>query len=277
MKFSFSRFLVFPSSRFPVFLVAATLLISQAAAQVALNPDPIEVVEIPDPNLRQAIREELQLPASVTITQHQMLRLTDLSAPQSQIVDLTGLKHASNLRSLSLWGNSISDITPLENLMELRLIDLAGNDVADISPLENLTQLEVLNLGWNRVTDISLLANLINLEHLRLYGNHIFDYRPLSQLTETVIERDPPCELPSLSIQERMQNRTFPSVFSAWGSVDTRWSPVLNRPELSGIERIALHDFYWGGTIFYQRFAQTQEKWEVTGINLEKSIALRSG
>ena len=236
-----------------------------------------QIVEIPDPNLRKAITEKLQLPTGAPITQQEMQRLTDhLAASQRQIADLTGLQYATNLRELWMWGNPINDLTPISNLTELRKLDLAGCQVSDLTPLGNLIQLQLLNIGWNKVTDISILANLINLERLRLYGNHIFDYRPLSKLTRTVIERDPPCALPALSIQERMQNRTFPSVFSAWGSIYNEYNPVLNRREISSIEKLSLHDLYWSGLIFNQRFAETQEESEVTGIDLENSMALRN-
>ena len=49
----FSRFPVFSSSGLPVFLVAAILLITTTAFA--------QVVEIPDPNLEQAIRDQLNL------------------------------------------------------------------------------------------------------------------------------------------------------------------------------------------------------------------------
>ena len=270
------------------FYVLLLLIVASATAQL---------VEIPDPNLRQAIREELQLPAGVPITQQEMLRLTDLGSPQSQIVDLTRLEHASNLRSLSLWGNSISDLTPLSNLTQLRLIDLAGNDVADISPLANLTQLEVLNLGWNVfIQDITPLSNLTNLYHLRLTKNRIVDIRPLSDLTQlkelfidvnriidfspidglslTRFEYDESCELPALPIEQRIKNRTFPSVFSAWGGVGG--TKVLNRSDLSAIEQLALHDYHWSGSSRHSNlyFAEARAEWKLHGL-LEEAKSLR--
>ena len=128
-----------------------------------------QIVEIPDPNLRKAITEKLQLPAEAPITLQEMLRLNDhLAASQSQITDLTGLQYATNLRELWMWGNPINDLTPISNLTELRKLDLAGCQVSDLTPLGNLIQLQLLNIGWNKVTDISILANLINLERLRL-------------------------------------------------------------------------------------------------------------
>ena len=45
------------------------------------------------------------------------------------------------------------------------------------------------------------------------------------------------------TIQERLDNRSFPSVFSTWAGPS--WRRVFNRPDLSGEEVLALHDIYW--------------------------------
>ena len=71
-----SRFKIHVSRWLLVFLVTAIILIPHASAQV---------VEIPDPNLRQAIRETLQLPDGVPITQQEMERLRDLDASQREM------------------------------------------------------------------------------------------------------------------------------------------------------------------------------------------------
>ena len=191
MQFRFYRFLVLS--------VVATLLISQAAAQV---------VEIPDPNLESAIRETLNIPDNSPITQQEMLRLTELNARQKQIADLTGLEYAINIRSLilphnnisnlnplvnltkldhlGLWVNPISDLSPLQNLTQLRGLDLAGCHISDLTPLSQLIRLQWLTLQWQQdtwITDITPLANLTNLRDLRLSGNRIVDTSPLANLT----------------------------------------------------------------------------------------------
>ena len=142
-----------------------------------------QVVEIPDPNLEKAIREELNLPDEIPLTPQEMLRLTRLAASKRQITDLTGLEHATNLTVLSIWGNPISDISSLGHLIELKYLDLAGCQVRDLSPLANLTQLKTLNVGWNGfIQDISPLANLTQLVSLRLTANRIMDLSPLANL-----------------------------------------------------------------------------------------------
>ena len=180
-------------------IVGATLVVARPAAA--------QVVEIPDPNLRHAVRETLALSDEMPLTQQEMLRLTRLDAPEKQIKDLTGLEHATNLKwidvhrnnisalkplaqltqleRLGLWVNPISDLSPLANLTKLRGLDLAGCDISDIAPVVNLTQLEWLTLQWQQnhwITDISPLTHLTKLRDLRLSGNRIADIRPLTNL-----------------------------------------------------------------------------------------------
>ena len=173
MKFSFSRSLVLSFSRLLVFLVAATLLITQANAQL---------VEIPDPNLKQVIRESLQLPNEIPLTQPEMLRLKILDAKDRAITDLTGLEHATFLEVLNLRSNLVEVLTPLANLKTLTHLLLDDNQVRDITSLANLTNLTKLSLSGNPIVDISLLMNLINLRHIELKRNQITDISPLARL-----------------------------------------------------------------------------------------------
>lgn len=114
LAFPFSRLPVFPSPRFLVFLVAATLLIVQPVAA--------QVVNIPDPNLRQVITETLKLPTGQPITQQDMLKLTELDGRQKNITYLTGLEHATNLEHLYLVVNAIENLQPLAGLMQLQTL-----------------------------------------------------------------------------------------------------------------------------------------------------------
>ena len=165
-----------------------------------------QVVDIPDPNLEKAIRETLTLPAEISLTQQEIARLTKLEAGESNIADLTGLEHATNLKDfrvcknqihdlrplsrliqlehLSLCANQISDISPLSNLTNLKKLDLGGNgEISDIAALENLTQLVLIFLRDNSIEDISTLANLTQLTILQLDKNQIQDISPLANLT----------------------------------------------------------------------------------------------
>ena len=280
MKFSLARSLVLSFSFLLVFTLAATLLITPASAQV---------VEIFDSNLRQVIREALNLPANAPITQQEMLKLESLDAGGNRnITNLTGLKHATNIKHLglyhnpitdigplahltqlegfNLWGCRIADLNPLRNLENLSGIILGNNRISDLSPLSELTSLTFIELESNQISDVSPLAGLINLTGLQLDGNQIVDFSPLANLVNleqlwindnfgvdisplahlniTDFRYDEVCDLPPFPpITERIENRTFPSIFAAWGGVG--WSPVENRPDLTDEEHLILHDLYW--------------------------------
>ena len=143
------------------------------------------VVEIPDPNLEQAIRDALSLSEDIWLTQLHMQNLTRLSAPHSGITALTGLEYATSLQVASFPRNFIQDLSPLAGLVHLEILTLDGNPISDISPLAKLTNLKRLRLaGDRRISDITLLANLTQLTRLDLSGQAISDITPLANLTQ---------------------------------------------------------------------------------------------
>ena len=222
-------------------------------------PISAQQVEIPDPNLRRAIREALNLPGDAAITQAAMRRLTKLEARDRGITDLSGLEFATNLQhielplnpisnlaplatlvqlhTLYLWRCEITDVMPLANLTQLKYLDLSHNDrIIHISPLANLTQLVELNLSHNRIVDVNSLAHLTNLELLYIEGNLIVDHSPLDGLPLSEFRYDETCEMPpSVSVLDKIKNREYPSVFTYFGS-------ILNRPGISKVEEAAHHD-----------------------------------
>ena len=143
-----------------------------------------QTVTIPDPNLRAAIAAELGKASSDPITTSDMAALRSLTARESNISDLTGLKHAINLTSLDFGDNSISDITSLSGLTNLTWLYLLGNSISDITSLSGLINLTVLYLGHNLISDISTVSGLTNLRKLHLGGNSISDITSLSGLTD---------------------------------------------------------------------------------------------
>ena len=138
---------------------------------------------MPDANLRQAVREALELPDGVLLTQLEMKRLTGLNAADSRITDVTGLEHATNVTWLEIGVNEIRDISPLAGLIRLEALYIFVNPLSDISPLANLVNLKTLDLGVCQIANIRPLASLRNLEILRLDNNGLIeDLAPLSSL-----------------------------------------------------------------------------------------------
>ena len=212
-------------------------------------------IAIPDPTLERAVREKLGLPAGIPLTDVDMQRLYDLVVLESDIANLQGLEHAINLHFLHLSDSRIVDLTPLANLVSLTVLKLYNNRISDISLLANLTNLAELNLAGNHITDVAPLANLVNLKTLLLEDNPITDYRAISGLPGVDFGY---CEIPRVRTIDRVKNRRYPSIFSAWHN-------IINLPTLSDSERLAHHDLYFCCPLFRLSFAETEQGIKVVG------------
>ena len=67
-------------------------------------------VNIPDPNLHNAIAKALSKASGDVITAEEMATLTQFEALKAEIQDLTGLQYATHLEVLKINGNPISDL-----------------------------------------------------------------------------------------------------------------------------------------------------------------------
>ncbi len=213
---------------------------------------------MPDTALRQAIRETLKIPAHLPMTPADLQRLTVLDVREKGIVDLTGLEHATHLRTLVLIENKIHDISPLSGLTQLSFLDLGGNEISDLRPLAALTLLDDLRIWRNQIEDISPLAELANLKSLLIENNDIKDFSPLDELTQLeVLHRHGNfrvCDdISRVAVAPRIKDRAYPSIFSAW------YSDIPNLPNLSADETIIYHDLSWGGLGFELQWHPTPE------------------
>ena len=147
---------------------------------------------IPDANLRAALKIAMGKSPEDTITDFEMVFLSELEAPNSNISDLTGLEVATNLTKLDLgavWtgevymnSNDISDLSPLSGLNSLTTLYLSNNSISDVAVLSNLTNLTNLDLSRNDISDVSALSGLNSLRWLFLDNNSISDVAALSGL-----------------------------------------------------------------------------------------------
>ena len=159
----------------PIYLVGLVLILFGVASSVGMAQEEW----MPDPNLRQAVREALELPTDSPLTKEKMQQLTYLEKQNNGIRNIQGLEFARNLENLNLGSNQVRDIRPLRNLVKLRGLSLYANQVSDLSPLRSLTLLVYLNAAHNPVADLSPLSNHTNLETLDLFDCQISDVSPL--------------------------------------------------------------------------------------------------
>ena len=151
--------------------------------EVVTQPEviPGTVVQIPDPNLRAVIADELDKSPNAPITVEEMKRLRNLDA--RGIRDLTGLQFATNLRRINISHNQVSDISPVAGLIGLRELWITDNPVSDISPVRGLTKLTHLGFGRCQVSDISPVRGLTNLVRLASDQTPVSDISPVRGLT----------------------------------------------------------------------------------------------
>ena len=222
-----------------------------------------QVVQFPDPNLRAVVAEAIGVDPD-RITMAVLRQLTRIDAVFREIESLEGLQHVTNLRLLDLAGNRISDLTPLSNLHSLEELGLDENAIKDLSPLAGLTNLLVLTINQNLITDVEALHGLTGLRVLHIEHNFIADHSPLDGLSLEVFRYDEVCDTPPFDLAPRLESRTFPSVFAAWGGLYE--SPVLNQPHLSEIESVAQHDLFICSLTFDHHISYYDETWKIQGL-----------
>ena len=299
------HFPVFLFSCFLVFLITATSFIAQAHAQIVEIPDPNlerairETLKLPTdvPITQQEMLrltglaveaaevetligleyatnlESLYLRDNPIKDLTPLAKLTQLELlhmPGVLIDDLTLIANLTQLKELILASCGIQDISPLAGLTQLTVLDLTGNGIVDVSPLANLTALKTLLLDGNDIVDVSPLANLTALRTLYLEGNQIVDLSPVQELPLTDFRYDEVsvsevCLLPASPIQERIDNRSLPSVIQVFDD------GILNRggewwaPQIPYEDRVAHHDLWWFYLPFGLDFQLAPEGYQLAG------------
>ncbi len=191
--------------------IALGLLLSITLCSAAFA----QIVEMPDPNLKHAVIEALNLPAGAPITQDDMRQLKRLDTLRAGITSLQGLEFATELERLVIPRSPVTDLTPISQLVKLRYLDASGCKIVDITPLANLKELVSLNLERNRIRDVSPLAELVNLRTLYIQNNPVLDFSSLDNLRLTTFEYDEVCEMDPLPLEPRLANRSYPNIMAA--------------------------------------------------------------
>ena len=137
----------------PIYMVCLVLILFSVASGIGMAQEKW----MPDPQLRKAIREHLEIPINVLLTKEHLLMLESFEAQNIGIRDIKGLEFAENLVNFNIGSNEVEDIIPLRNLVKLQGLSLYANQVSNLSPLRFLTSLVYLNAAHNPITDLSPL------------------------------------------------------------------------------------------------------------------------
>ncbi len=172
-----------------------------------------EIVEIPDPNLKQQLANQLNQNAEEDFYNTDLLNIRDLRlySSNNEITDLTGLEHCLNLRELYIYSHPITDFSPLASLSHLwhltlrdipelnsadlvedlaaaeslRKLDLSGITIGlELDQIAKLTDLQWLVLDNCQLTEIDPLANLTDLRRFEARNNQITEIEAIASFNE---------------------------------------------------------------------------------------------
>ncbi|XZM35294.1 leucine-rich repeat domain-containing protein (plasmid) [Clostridium perfringens] len=129
--------------------------------------------EIPDPNLKEALNQEIAKQTRTQRSKNQVIYISELKDLKGfldlhakGIKDLTGIENLTGIDTLNVNGNHITDVSPLSSLTNLQSLLINYNCISNVKPLNNLTQLKMLDIDGNNISDISSLKALRNLTGL---------------------------------------------------------------------------------------------------------------
>ncbi|EIC4254317.1 LapB repeat-containing protein [Listeria monocytogenes] len=145
------------------------------------------IVDIPDPLLKQYLNEYLKQEITADITQEQMDSIKGVRLAGLEITDLTGLEYAHNLRIVNIASTKVRDFHLIKELANLERLSIAGYDVTSdcIPDLNHLQKLEFIDLSHSRLdnTILTKISKAPKLKTVNLsYNAAITEFMPLKNM-----------------------------------------------------------------------------------------------
>jgi hypothetical protein len=146
------------------------------------------IVEIADAELRDIVREALNLSSTEDLTESKMAGLITLNINNSVVTNLSGLEKAVNLEVFLARSTEIISMDPITNLTNLKEIDMrdavlpGANKLAFLSNFNKLEKIDFQNTkGYE---DISVLTGKMTLTHINFRETEVRDITPLTGMTQ---------------------------------------------------------------------------------------------
>ncbi|EAD0693183.1 LPXTG cell wall anchor domain-containing protein [Listeria monocytogenes] len=145
------------------------------------------IVDIPDPLLKQYLNEYLKQEITADITQEQMDSIKEVRLAGLEITDLTGLEYAHNLRIVNIASTKVRDFHLIKELTNLERLSIAGYDVTSdcIPDLNHLQKLEFIDLSHSRLDNriLTKISKAPKLKTVNLsYNAAITEFMPLKNM-----------------------------------------------------------------------------------------------
>lgn len=126
---------------------------------------------IPDPVLREALCEALEVDSLASVDDYGAIDVLVLSA--SGKIDLAGIGHADQLRVLRVYGAKLEDLRPLLKLQRLEELVFQGCGIDDVSWIAEMPTLKHVTLSYNAISDAGPVLSLPELRMADLSNNRI--------------------------------------------------------------------------------------------------------
>jgi internalin A len=211
---------------------------SSTNVSVLVNVMVPQPVNIPDPNLRAAIRVALN---KIDLTNLDLESLTQLIIEDKTVRTLAGLQAATNLLTLALDNTGTTNFAALTALKRLSYLELENMGLTDVPALAELTSLTALALDGNSISNLNFLENLTGLIYLSIGHNRITDIEPLVYVYQ----------LGFLSMKDNLATDLYPILnLSRLSYLDARVN-ILNTAPGSGSMLVIQNLATRGSTIKY--------------------------
>lgn len=130
-----------------------------------------EIIDIPDLNLLQAIKEKLMKIGVMSnqnkpINRQMMEKLEGLTIANKRIKNLKGLEYAINITTLDVSCNQIEDMSPLKYLSQITYLNCSCNPNITRIQLAGLADITYLDCSFTGINSLDLLAGAADLEFL---------------------------------------------------------------------------------------------------------------
>jgi hypothetical protein len=111
-------------------------------------------------NLEQAVKVQIGLNATASVTQQIADTVTILNMSAYEIEDLRDLTYFPNLRTLDISYNKVEDLSPIINLKHLEYLNVSGNRLKSVDVLAFSESAEMLvNVSGNYIQDYKLILH----------------------------------------------------------------------------------------------------------------------
>mgnify|MGYP004474488193 FL=1 len=229
------------------------------------NTGQTESVTLKESLIEAAVRKELNLSESDTITTEMLenvkqIRIvgteilddgdnfwgignrvegkdSEFGSARGSITDLTDLTMMKNIENLALCNQEIEDISALENL-PLKELYLNKNKITDFSVLTGLTNLDILCILENPAEDLSVLKECSSITRLNIESMKLTDIDFLGQMNLNILYMNN-AEIEDRNMKPLLEVKNLQEL--CIGDVPEEMAEVL--PQMSNLKGLIM----WGG------------------------------